>query len=173
MIGEKIHLRALEPEDLPLLYAWENDTENWTVSNTTAPFSKHILQQFIETSSQDIYVNRQLRMMVVENATGRTIGCVDVFEFDPGHQRAGIGILIDESARCQGYGLESILLAKDYLFNKVGVHQIFCNIMEDNKHSISIFQKAGFEICGRKREWVRTPKGWIDELMLQTFNTDK
>lgn len=170
MIGNKVRLRALEPEDLPLLYAWENDPENWTISNTTAPFSKHILQQFIETSSQDIYVNRQLRLMVVENTTARAVGCVDVFDFDPGHRRAGLGILIDESARCQGYGLESILLAKEYLFKIVGLHQIFCNIMANNRHSISIFQKAGFEICGKKREWIRTPDGWVDELTLQTFN---
>ena len=48
MESELIRLRALEPEDVNILYKWENDTEIWKVSNTVAPFSKHMLRQFIE-----------------------------------------------------------------------------------------------------------------------------
>ena len=68
MVGVNVFLRAMEPDDLQILYEWENTTDNWTVSNTTAPFSKYILQKFIETSSQDINFNRQLRLMVGEKA---------------------------------------------------------------------------------------------------------
>lgn len=169
MIGKKVFLRALEPEDLETVYEWENDTDNWEVSNTTAPFSKHILQRFIETSSQDIYVNRQLRLMVGEVATGKTVGMVDVFDFDPSHRRAGVGILIAPDSRGRGYGLEAILLVKNYLFGVVRVHQIFCNIMSNNIYSMRLFQKAGFEVCGCKREWMLTDSGFVDEMMLQCF----
>jgi diamine N-acetyltransferase len=40
--GENIALRALEPEDLEFLFSVENDTAGWELSNTQAPFSKHI-----------------------------------------------------------------------------------------------------------------------------------
>ena len=43
MVGKNVFLRALEPEDLPVMYTWENDRDNWMVSNTTAPFSNVIL----------------------------------------------------------------------------------------------------------------------------------
>ena len=34
--NERVCLRALEPEDLELLYRWENDSELWEVGNTLA-----------------------------------------------------------------------------------------------------------------------------------------
>ena len=171
MVGENVFLRAMEPADLQILYEWENATDNWTVSNTTAPFSKHILQKFIETSSQDIYVNRQLRLMVGEKTTKKTVGAVDVFDFEPGNRRAGVGILIDPAFRGKGYALESILLLKSYLFDIVMVHQIFCNIMKNNPASQRLFQRAGFEICGVKKDWVLTESGFIDEYILQCIKS--
>ena len=41
-------LRALEPNDLDLLYDIENDKSLWKYSNTSSPFSKHSLKKFIE-----------------------------------------------------------------------------------------------------------------------------
>lgn len=170
MVGKNVLLRALEPGDLPVMYAWENDRANWLVSNTTAPFSKHILEKFIETSSQDIYANRQLRLMVEEVGTGNTVGAVDVFDFDPDHQRAGLGILIAPEFRQRGYGLESILLAKDYLFNSVRLHQVYCHVMANNEASIRLFRRAGFSECGRLRQWMRTREGFVDVWVLQCIN---
>lgn len=168
--GKKICLRALEPSDLPILYEWENSPDNWLVSGTFAPFSQHVLKEFVE-SPQDIYLHRQLRLMVVENTTGKTVGAVDIFDFDPAHHRAGIGILIADTARHQGYGEEGILLAKRYLFEVLHLHQIYCNIMADNAVSLRLFQHAGFEICGRKHDWIFTGQQYVDELILQCFNS--
>ena len=170
MVGKNVFLRALEPEDLPVMYTWENDRDNWMVSNTTAPFSKHILEKFIETSSQDIYANRQLRLMVGEVSTGDTVGAVDVFDVDPDHQRAALGILIAPEYRRKGYGLESILLAKEYLLKDVRLHQVYCHVMADNEASVRLFQRAGFTECGRLREWMRTRDGFVDMWVMQCLN---
>lgn len=45
---DSVRLRALEPEDIDVLYKWENDTRIWKMSNTVAPFSKYVLRRFIE-----------------------------------------------------------------------------------------------------------------------------
>ena len=170
MNGQKVHLRAVEPTDLPLLYEWENDTDNWEVSHTMEPYSKALLEKFIETSAQGLYGNRQQRLMVVENSTNETIGAIDIFDFDPQNQRAGIGILVDKKHRHNGYGLEAVELTKKYLFETVKLHQIYCNIMINNPFSLKLFQKAGFEICGVKKDWIRTKDGWTDEYTLQIIN---
>jgi len=47
LIGQHIKLRALEPQDLELLFQIENDTDLWELSQTQTPFSKHILQQYV------------------------------------------------------------------------------------------------------------------------------
>ncbi len=170
MIGKKVRLRAVEPSDLPLLYEWENDVANWEVSNTMAPFSKCLLEKFIETSSTDLYVNRQMRLMIEECTTGAAVGAIDVFDFDPPHRRAGVGILIAEPYRRKGYGLESVQLVVQYLFDIVKLHQVFCNIMITNQKSLNLFQMAGFEIVGLKKDWVLTKSGWVDEYLLQILN---
>ena len=170
MNGQKVHLRAVEPSDLPLLYEWENDVDNWEVSHTMEPYSKALLEKFIETSAQGLYGNRQQRLMVVADSTGETVGAIDIFDFDPQNRRAGIGLLIDQKHRNNGYGFEAVELVKKYLFETVGLHQIYCNIMTNNSFGLKLFQKAGFEICGLKKDWVRTKNKWTDEYTLQIIN---
>ena len=66
MINSKsIVLRAMEPEDIDKLYLWENDPEVWIVSNTYIPFSKHFLSQFIINSQNDLFIDKQLRLMIM------------------------------------------------------------------------------------------------------------
>src|ERR1043166_7160915 len=99
---ETISLRALEPSDIDLLYQWENDTDSWLVSNTTTPFSRFVLEQYIATAHLDIYTSKQLRLMVC-NPENKAVGCIDLFDFEPLHLRAGIGILIaDVTERRKG-----------------------------------------------------------------------
>ena len=68
---ENIRLRALEPEDIDILYKWENDTRIWKISNTLAPFSKYILRRFIEDQKYDIYETKQLRMIIESRSDKR------------------------------------------------------------------------------------------------------
>jgi diamine N-acetyltransferase len=171
----RILLRAPEPYDIDVLYKWENDEEIWKVSNIITPFSKHILAKYIENSHLDLYESKQLRLMidVVDGDSGqkKTIGTVDLFEFDPFHNRAGVGILIgEENDRKKGYAsmvLEKIIL---YAFDTLQLHQLFCNISEENKESLTLFEKKGFKITGTKKEWLKTKSGFKDEFILQIIN---
>ena len=165
--GALCRLRALEPEDAERMYAWENDPEVWHVSGTTAPFSRHTLARFIEEQRFDIYATRQLRL-IIEAPDGRSVGALDIFDFDPQMRRFGIGILIyDRSDRRQGYAASAVEAVKRYGRDTLGVHQIWCSASEDNRASLALFGKAGFEICGRRRDWILTPEGYRDDIMMQ------
>ena len=94
--GEKLYLRALEPEDLEFLHELENNEEFWEVSATQAPFSKYILKKYLENSHLDIYEIKQLRLVIC-NLKDQPIGLIDIFDFEPQHHRAAIGILIAET----------------------------------------------------------------------------
>ena len=72
--NDRVRLRALEPEDLELLYRWENDPELWEVGNTLAPYSRYILKEYIAGSDRSIYESRQLRFMIEECDTGTSEG---------------------------------------------------------------------------------------------------
>jgi len=99
-----------------------------------------------------------------------TVGCVDLFEFDPIHKRAGIGILIDEVYRGKGIAANSLDLLADYAFNILNLHQLFCNIEEDNINSLSLFQHQGFKIAGLKKDWNYKSGNWINEYLLQRIS---
>jgi len=170
MKGNKLSFRAPEPKDIDLLYKWENDTSMWYLSNTVAPFSKHILEEYILSASEDIYTAKQLRLMIDITKTGETIGCIDLFDFDPVNMRAGIGILISEKFRNKGYASEALSMLVKYTFDTLHLHQLYCNITVDNEVSLTLFEKLNFRIIGLKKEWIRYKDKWIDEYLLQLIN---
>jgi len=167
-----ITIRALEPEDIDLLYEWENSEDNWAVSQTIAPFSKHTLAIYIRDSDRDIYEAKQLRMMITTHA-GKTVGAIDLFDFDPLNLHAGVGILIhDPEDRSKGYATSALDLMVRYCFEKLGLHQIYVNILTDNKESMKLFSKAGFQLIGTKKDWVRDGGIWKDEHLLQLVRNE-
>jgi diamine N-acetyltransferase len=175
--GYEIILRALEPEDIEVLYRWENDPEIWRVSNAHAPYSRYILEKYIESSHLDIYEAKQLRLMIDVKENGnmkpRPVGTIDLFDFDPYHNRAGIGILIGEKTdRRKGFANLALKLFIEYGFKTLQLHQLFCNITADNKSSLNLFRKNGFSITGKKKDWIKTPGGYVEEYLLQLINPD-
>ncbi len=164
--GENIQLRALEPSDLDTLYHWENDMNFWKVSNTIAPFSKHILSQYLANAHQDIFTAKQLRLIIEKE--NRAIGTIDLFDFEPVHKRAGIGILIaNQGDRQKGYAREALELLINYAFKQLQLKQIYCNISSINKASINLFSALDFILVGVKKDWNKTQEGWEDELLFQ------
>lgn len=166
--SDHIYFRALESSDLDLLYHCENDPSVWKISNTQTPFSKDTLSQYLEISHQDIYTTKQLRLLICLNETTEVIGTVDLFEFDPAHARVGVGILIFEKHRSNGFAFEAIQLLKQYAFEVLFVNQLFCNISASNEKSIALFEKCSFEKVGIKKQWNKTALNQFeDELMYQ------
>lgn len=169
-----IRLRALESEDIDLLYKWENDQKLWSVSNTLTPFSRTILKKYIESSHHDIYTSKQLRLMidVISENGFITAGSIDLFDFDPFNQRAGIGIFLEEQYRRKGVAASALQLLLTYCFKTLKLVTVYCNISSSNQESVRLFVNAGFTIKGEKVAWNRIDKGWENELFLQIINPD-
>ncbi|MDR0511374.1 MAG: GNAT family N-acetyltransferase [Rikenellaceae bacterium] len=169
--SENIRLRALEPEDVDVMYRWENDVSVWRVSNTTAPYSKYMLREFVENQRHDVFETKQLRLMICTRATGRPVGAVDLFDVDPYNRRAGVGILIYETQdKRHGYASEALALMILYAFQTLILNQLYCNITAGNIASMSLFRNKGFTMVGLKKEWIKTTADWQDEYMLQLIN---
>ena len=167
-----ISLRALEPEDLELLYEWENNLSYWTISNTIAPFSKFTLKRYLKNSHKNIYETGQIRLMIDFIPDKITIGTIDIFDFDPFHKRAGVGILVaNEDYRRKGLASMSVKCLIDYCFNTLQLHQVYCNILANNCESMDLFKKMGFVQSGIKKDWIKTTDGYLDEYMFQLIKS--
>lgn len=168
---EDISLRAPEPEDLELLYNWENENDYWIISNTIVPFSRFTLRRYIENSHKNIFEAGQVRLMIDHISEKVTIGTIDIFDFDAFHNRAGIGILIaNKEYRHKGYASMALKCLINYCFKTLQLHQLYCNILESNCESIVLFEKQGFTRVGVKKEWIKTAEGYTDEIMFQLLN---
>lgn len=171
--GDKIYLRALEPEDLDFVFAVENNETIWEVSNTQTPYSRYLIKQYLENAHEDIYQAKQLRLAICINKTIKPIGLVDLFDFDPKNNRAGIGIVINENEnRNQGVGQEALSLLIKYSFTKLNLHQLFANIGSHNVASLNLFAKFGFVKVGIKKDWIFNKGKYFDEEMFQLINTN-
>lgn len=170
LVGQNISLRAIEPEDLDFLFQIENNELFWEVSHTQTPFSKFLLKQYIENCHLDIYEAKQLRLVIEESSNKQPIGLIDLFDFNPQHKRAGIGIVIHENYQHNGFASEALKILLNYSFTNLNLHQLFANIAIDNQKSISLFKKHHFKQVGIKKDWLFSKGDFKDELLFQLIN---
>lgn len=170
---DNIRLRAVEPEDVDFILEMENDTSLWHVSNTYNPFSRFDIEQYVMLADKDIYSAKQVRYIIEDTKVNENLGMIDVFDFDAHNRRAGVGILIIESKREKGVASKALEILKGYLFNHIGLHQIYCNINSNNPESVVLFENHGFKRTGLKTDWNLINNQWIDVGIFQLINSNQ
>lgn len=171
--GKLLMLRALEPEDLGYLYEWENNTDIWWLSNTLKPFSREVLRQYLQTAHKDLNESRQFRFVICLKTNQEAIGFIDLFDYEPIHKRAGIGILlVHPDIRNKGFGQEALELLCHYAFTVLMLHQVYASVPSDNLPSIRLFTKAGFQQTGTQKDWILTPDKATDIHFFQLLRTE-
>ena len=165
--GKEVYLRALELTDLDFLYELENDENIWSISNTLSPYSRFTLRKYIENAHEDIFSAKQLRLAICNN-NNEIVGLIDMFDFNPIHKRAGLGVVIKNiEQRKKGYAFEALSLIASYAKKHLNMHQLYCNVSSDNKASISLFEKLGFISTGEKRDWNHVNGSFQNENLYQ------
>lgn len=162
-----MRLRALEPEDLDILYTIENDPSLWWLSSRTAPLSKYHLRDYIANNEGDIYKDGQVRYVIEEG--GEVAGLIDLFDFSPKDRRAEIGIVVRNEYRRHGLANAAIEKIKETARRDIGMHQIYAIVPETNRESANLMDKAGFVRSGELTDWVYTDGKYENGIILQFF----
>lgn len=147
-----IHLRALEPEDLDFLFEIENLQKFWHLSDTLQPYSKKLLKDYISNAHLDIYEAKQMRL-VVSLTDNTPIGFIDLYDFNPQHKRAGLGIIIHEDYQSLGLGKSALKMMLNFAYNRLDLHQIYVYIHLENQKSASLFESLNFQKVGELKDW--------------------
>jgi diamine N-acetyltransferase len=130
------------------------------------------VKQYLENAHQDIYEAKQLRLAICQDQDFPALGLIDLFDFDPKNNRAGVGIVIQkDNNRNQNIGSEALDLLIEYAFFNLNLHQLYANIGTDNVASTALFTKFGFEIVGVKKDWTLVNGVYKDEAVFQLINT--
>lgn len=162
----QVFIRAIEPEDLDTLYEIENDMAIWDVGTTNVKYSRYALHNYIASTNNDIYMDRQVRL-IIENIDHESVGVIDLTDFDAKNSRAEIGIVIKKSHRNQGYATAAVLKALDYSHRVLHLHQLYAVVAKGNEPSRKLFLAMGFEGTLTLKDWLFDGDKFLDALMLQ------
>lgn len=146
-----IRLRKIEPTDIPYLYQWENDAQMWADSDNHNPLSQYDLREYIASSTGDIYKDGQLRLMIDDE--GSTMGCIDLFDFDPRNRKAAIGMYIAPHARGKGIGTKAVKLIEEYAFGFLKLRMLYAIIAINKTACSTIYKKEGYQPSSILKAW--------------------
>ena len=166
---DEIMLRAMEPEDLDVLYSIENDIELWSAGYTTVPYSRYILHDCIANATCDIYADRQVRLMAVTRDTNDVVGIVDITGYEPRHNRAELGLVIRKKYRNKGYGRVIVEEILRYTHSVIHLHQLYVVIDERNERALELFKNFGFEASHVLKEWLFDGEKYGNAVFLTYF----
>ncbi len=169
-------LRKVDPQDLAILYVWENKQENWLYGDTHNPLSHKDIYDYLEQTTGDIYKDGQLRL-IIELESDETanknaaiaIGCLDLYDFDAHNRKAGVGVFLDDKFRKKGYATLALEKLKDYAFSFLRLEQLYAFVCVSNTNSIALFEKSGFLKSGTLKHWQQG----TDVAVYQCFNKNE
>lgn len=164
----KVILRAMELEDLDLMYSIENDRGLWNVGATNVPYSRQALHKFISSTTYDIYADKQVRL-IMTNQDDDFIGIIDLYDFDPQHLRAELGIVVREQYRYQGYGIAAVEELIAYSRSVLHLHQLYAIVSVDNTYCVKLLTHAGFEHGAELKDWLFDGDTYHNACLLHFF----
>jgi diamine N-acetyltransferase len=167
--GENIVLRGVDLSDLQLIEKLENNPDNWLHSGTLIPFSKKSIEEYV-LGIQDLANDKQYRWIIDLASKNVSIGAIDLFEYDAVNRRAGIGIILEEKYRKNGFATEAIDLLATYAFSFLNLNQLWATILAFNVPSQRLFENNGFKKMAVKKNWNLYNNEWHDEYFYQRFN---
>ncbi len=94
-------------------------------------------------------------------------GCVDLYNYDPLNRRCAVGIMVANEYRRKGYALAMLHELQKLSTTNYQLHTLFADIAATNTASIALFQKAGYQVCGRFKEWLNVDGRYIDSIRMQ------
>lgn len=150
--------------DAETILSWENNPDNWEVSDNDSPYSLEDIIQLIE-SFQISQNPEQLRFIIHSNDI--LLGAVDLFDINYENKSGAIGILIAEDEfRRKGYASKALELVEIEAIN-LGISRLSALIHSENIKSRKLFEKMGYLIHSKSENGDQTDtivvEKWVEK----------
>ena len=147
--GENILLRSLQYSDLDFLETIENNKEYWKFGSEFKQYTRHDLAEYIANATTDVKSAKQYRFVIDLNST--PIGFIDLFDYEI--ESAGVGIIIAEDYRKNGFANEALNLLVEYAFLVLDVKTLYAKVKKDNLASMKLFTGCRFTLQRKKSDF--------------------
>ena len=166
--NQNVRLRRPSIKDLDDLLDWENDILKIDHTDVPVFYTRDQMVIYLN-STQDPFVNGQVRYMITFD--NKSIGYIDLYDFDLVHSRAGVGIFMDKKFRKKGIANKALKILVEKSNKELHLNQLFAEVFQSNKAARSLFENAGFILSGVKKQWIRKQEAYEDLLFFQLLKT--
>lgn len=171
MNTSRIYLRALEPDDYKVTFAWRNDSEIQSMVGGPKYFvSMEKEKQWVQNAIVD---NSCVRLAVCLKKSDLHIGNVYATNFDMLNRACKTHVLIgDKDYWNGGYATEAYKLLQEYLFEERGMNRLSALIIDTNIASLKMHKKCGYTEEGVLRQSVYKNGKFHDQIMVAILKED-
>ena len=137
------------------------------VAEEGATLSSGSLRLYAQLSNTNSSFSTLHSPLSTPNTPLSIIGSIDLYAYDPVNRRAAVGIMVATEYRRQGYALAMLQALKELAVTVYKLHTLYADIASPNIASQALFRKAGYEECGRFKEWLEYDSHFIDNVRMQ------
>jgi len=105
----------------------------------------------------------QLAALVDDQVTG----CIDLYNYDPIHCRAEVGIVVESSWRRKGCATAMLHALEVMGVQNLRLHQLYADVVATNTVSVHLFEQCGYRQVGVMKEWVLVKDEYLNVVRLQ------
>ena len=165
--GERAALGVVRREHLPQFTVWFNDPEvRRGLAHRGLPNEDGELrwyEQLTEASAEPR--PSSVAFAIHDAADGELCGVCGIENIDHNFLRADFGIWLGQR-RGTGIGTDATRLVLEWAFTILGLRNVMLETYEFNEVAIRAYERAGFQVIGRRRDAVRAVgKRWDVILM--------
>ena len=149
LIGERVTLRAMGPDDVPMMSRMANHPETRFALFQFLPKSEDQLKADIRRLAED---PNAVMLTICDRSTGNPVGQTGLVRIDWVSRAAIFFIAIaDPSDWSKGYGGEATRLICDCAIDTLNLQRIQLHVWAKNERGIRAYERAGFEREGTLR----------------------
>jgi RimJ/RimL family protein N-acetyltransferase len=163
-------LVPLREEDAETLFRWITDRELVELSSRFAPPTPEQHRRwFDDIRSRDDVEIYGIRPADDEN---RLVGSCQLHSIDHEQKSAELQIRIGErDSWGRGLGTEAVRLLVQHAFEGLDLHRVQLQVFATNARAIRSYEKAGFEVEGRRRDAAFVGRGYVDVLVMSRLRS--
>lgn len=141
---ENVRLRPLCEDDLEHLRLWRNNPENTTYLSPI-PFITEDMQlnwykNNLEDPNEITFAIEELQIL------NRVVGSLSLYNFNGNCAEFGKILIGDKEAHGKHVGTNALKALLELGFDKLGLHEIYLYVFEENIPAIRVYEKVGFHI---------------------------
>jgi RimJ/RimL family protein N-acetyltransferase len=175
LTGDLVHLSSEDPQISSVTFSrWRRDSEySRLLDNDPARLPSIAgIKDWIEKEFEKEPINESF--FLVRTRDGNVlIGFVGLFGIQWNHGDAWVGIGIgDRQYWGKGFGTDVMRVILRYAFTELNLHRVTLGVFEYNSRAIRSYQKAGFTIEGRLRQYIHRESRRWDEIIMGILRED-